>query len=221
MREDTLISRRAALGGALAIGASTLVASQVDFADEKAFAQNGADADEPGSAADESAQYGFLFKAKNCIDCGECVSACRLWSRTPESAEARRTVTPYTTKTGKEVFISTSCMHCAVPACASVCPAGAIAKGEGGIVTVNKDRCIGCKYCYQACPYGVPHYTATGMDKCDYCLGNGVALGDEPHCVHACKVKALFYGTLDDLIAETKGKGHPMAGSTGPSFILV
>lgn len=221
MRKDMPISRRTALGGTLAIGASAIAVSQLGLADGEAFAQSESSVNEVDTTASETAQYGFLFKAKNCIDCGECVSACRLWSRTPASAKARRTVTPYATKTGKKVFISTSCMHCAVPACASVCPAGAISKGEGGIVTVNKDRCIGCKYCYQACPYGVPNYTAAGMDKCDYCLGSGVPLGDEPHCVDACKVGALFYGTLDDLIAETKGKGRPMAGSTGPSFILI
>lgn len=218
MGEERLVSRRAAVGGALVVGASALVVGGLEAPKQLAHAQ-----EEPAVAegADPNAQYGFLFKVKNCVDCGECVKACRLWSRTPESAEARRKVVPYTASDGKEVFVSTSCMHCAVPSCASVCPAGAISKGVGGIVTVDKDRCIGCKYCYQACPYGVPHYLTSGMDKCDYCLGNGVALGEVPHCVRECKVGALEFGKLDELIAKTKGKARPIDGSTGASCLLV
>lgn len=218
MGEERLVSRRAAVGGALVVGASVLTAGQLQGPKERAHAQ-----EEPALAegADPNAQYGFLVRVKNCVDCGECVKACRLWNRTPESAEARRKVVPYTTREGKEVFVSTSCMHCAVPSCAAVCPAGAISKGIGGIVTVDQDRCIGCKYCFQACPYGVPHYTSAGMDKCDYCLGNGVALGDVPHCVRECKVGALSFGKLDDLVAQTKGKARPIDGSTGPSCLLV
>lgn len=216
MREDTLITRRAALGGALAVGGSALAVGALGTTGTTAFA----DGDTTVRFEDTRAQYGFLVKVNNCIDCGECVKACRLWSRTPDSEEARRVVTLYTTKAGKDVFVTTSCMHCEKPACASVCPAGAISKGDGGIVTVDKDRCIGCKYCYQACPYGVPHYTAAGMDKCDCCLGAGVAVGDEPHCAKACKVGALHYGKLTDLITQTKGKGQQVKGSTGPSYIL-
>lgn len=110
-------------------------------------------------------------------------------------------MTPYTTANGQKVYVSTSCMHCEDPACATVCPARAITKGEGGVVTVDHDRCIGCKYCYQACPFGVPHYTSAGMDKCDLCLEAGVALGEAPNCVQACKFRALHFGTIDDLVA--------------------
>ena len=149
------------------------------------------------------------------------MKACRLWSRTPASAEARRKVVPYVTKSGKEAYLSTSCMHCETPSCAAVCPAGAITKGDGGVVTVNKERCIGCKYCYQACPYGVPHYTASGMDKCDCCLGAGVPLGEKPHCVSACKLGALSYGKIDDLMAQTNGKARRIDGPTGASCLLV
>lgn len=221
MGKEKLVTRRSVVGGALAVGASALTLGCLDAPRAPAQA-----AEEPAEqpAADEAvkkAQFGFLLKVKNCVDCGECVKACRLWSRTPDGAEARRTVASYITPAGREVFVSTSCMHCAVPACVSVCPAGAIKKGDGGVVAVDKDRCIGCKYCFQACPYGVPHYTASGMDKCDCCVGNGVALGDEPHCVKACKVGALQYGTLEELMASTKGKARRINGTTGPSYLLV
>ena len=142
MGKQVCLSRRAAVGGALAIGASALAGSSAaGTLAERAWAQDAGESG--GNAADKGAQYGFLIKARNCVDCGECVKACRLWSRTPASAEARRKVVPYVTKSGKEAYLSTSCMHCETPSCAAVCPAGAITKGDGGVVTVNKERCIG------------------------------------------------------------------------------
>ncbi len=77
---------------------------------------------------------------------------------------------------------------------------GAIAKRpEDGIVVVDKSKCIGCHYCFMACPFGVPQYTDEGMDKCDCCIGNGVTPGDTPHCVLACPTQALQFGELGDL----------------------
>lgn len=220
MGEVRLVTRRTAIGGALALGATAMTLGCLGGARAPAHAQEGADAPSASEEPSKQAQYGFLLNVKNCVDCGECVEACRLWSRTPASAQARRTVRTYEIA-GKEVHVSTSCMHCAVPACASVCPAGAISKGDGGVVTVDKDRCIGCKYCHQACPYGIPQYTASGMDKCDCCLESGVPLGEMPHCVRACKVDALSYGLLDDLMAQTKGRAQRVDGSTGPSYLLL
>ena len=166
-------------------------------------------------------QYGFLVKTRQCINCGECVTACRTWNRTPKDGDARRKVTAYTDSIGRVRYVSTACMHCENPACMEVCPAGAITKGEGGIVTVNKDRCIGCKYCAQACPYDAPHYYGDGMDKCDYCLGNGVKLGEKPHCVKACPTGALRYGTTEVLAAMAGGTAKRLEGETRPAFYLV
>ena len=181
-----------------------------------AFAADGGSSD---SGADEE-QYGFMVRVGNCVDCERCVEACRKHNGTPDNVAARRKITAYKKPNGKTVYIPTSCMQCAEPACLTVCPAGAISKGKGGIVVVDHDRCIGCKYCYQACPYGVPHYTSEGMDKCDCCLGNGVELGDTPWCVKACRFDALEYGKISDLIAKTNGQAQQMEGTTGPSFLL-
>lgn len=117
-------------------------------------------------------RVGFLVKPHNCLNCQACVEACRKFNKTPESRPARRHITKYE-KDGEALFVSTSCMHCEEPACASVCPAGAIKKAEDGVVYVDKDRCIGCKYCYQACPFGVPTYSSAAMDKCDCCTLGG------------------------------------------------
>ena len=113
-------------------------------------------------------------------------------------AEARRHITKYE-KDGEALFVSTSCMHCEEPACASVCPAGAIKKAEDGVVYVDKDRCIGCKYCYQACPFGVPRFPDSGpMTKCDLC-GGFIDEGHEaPPCVASCPTRALAFTCLTE-----------------------
>lgn len=203
MRGKVSVTRRALVGSALALGASAAVLGT------GAAAPLGARAGEEGQGepalargADAQAQYGFIVRVDHCVNCGECVTACRYYNHTPDDETARRKIVAYTTALGRTVTISTSCMHCEDPACLRVCPARAIEKGAGGIVTVDTGRCIGCKYCHQACPYGVPHYNERGMDKCDYCFGAGVALGERTHCVEACHVDALLCGKVDELLAR-------------------
>ncbi|WP_139651986.1 4Fe-4S dicluster domain-containing protein [Raoultibacter phocaeensis] len=216
MQDDTSIPRRTLLQGAAVLGVSALAGGALALPHDQALAQDG-----KGSAAVQSGdQYGFLVRTSNCVDCQECVQACRRANNTPENVPARRTVTQYTTASSQTVYVSTGCMHCAEPACATVCPARAITKGDGGVVSVDPDRCIGCKYCYQACPFSVPHYTSVGMDKCDCCLSAGVALGEKPYCVRACKFRALHYGTLEELMAGSGGRAKQIDSPTGPSYLL-
>ncbi|WP_165043251.1 MULTISPECIES: 4Fe-4S dicluster domain-containing protein [unclassified Adlercreutzia] len=150
-----------------------------------------------------SKQYGFYVDTDKCIKCWACEIACKQWNGIQAGTVARRKVHEVTTGTFPNVtrkFISLSCMHCANPACASVCPAGAITKrSEDGIVVVDKNKCIGCHYCFMACPFGVPQYTDEGMEKCDCCIGNGVTPGDTPHCVMSCPTQALQFGELAEL----------------------
>ncbi|MEC4273685.1 4Fe-4S dicluster domain-containing protein [Adlercreutzia sp. R25] len=111
-------------------------------------------------------------------------------------------------------------MHCESPSCATVCPAAAISKGPGGIVTVDETRCIGCKYCYEACPFEAPRYDEVSMYKCDCCRSAGVQVGDTPYCVRACKTQALRYGQLNDLL-ELSERVQRIEGPTKPSAALV
>lgn len=173
------------------------------------------------TGASDSAQYGFLMDTANCVQCGNCALACRNYNGLSDEDPDRREILRYETEDDSRVFVSTSCMHCAKPSCMSVCPAGAISKGEGGVVVVDQSLCIGCKYCYQACPFKVPHYTAQGMDKCDCCLGSGVVLGDSPHCVDACQYQALYYGTAEELQEIAKGKAQRIPGPTEPSCYVM
>lgn len=216
MQDDTSIPRRVLLQGAAVLGVSALAGGALASSQKTAFAQG-----ESSSALERGdVQYGFLVRTSNCVNCQECVEACRRANSTPPDAPARRKVEQYKTASNQTVYVSTGCMHCEEPACATVCPAHAITKGEGGVVTVDHDRCIGCKYCYQACPFSVPHYTSEGMDKCDCCLSAGIKLGEKPYCVRACKFRALHYGTLDELMAGSGDRAKQVESSTGPSYLL-
>lgn len=168
-------------------------------------------------------QYGFWMDSKTCVGCASCVAACQEAIGTPDNCEARRKLISYNFNQGESRFVSISCMHCAQPACVTVCPAGALSKRVDGIVVVDLDRCIGCKYCHESCPFGVPSYTSRGMDKCDCCLGAGVEPGQEPYCVQACPTKALRYGELEDLRHQAErevGKVSLLEVFTEPSFYL-
>ena len=216
MREAKLMSRRTLLQASAALGASALVIGGAVAPGAMACADGAAT--EGGSG---STQYGFLVDLTKCVNCELCVEACRRENHLSDDTPDRRRISLYVNAKGENVTLSTSCMHCAEPSCLQVCPAGAITKGEAGIVAVDQERCIGCKYCYQACPYEVPRYNSVAMDKCDCCLGAGVPAGGTPHCVRACKFDALRYGPLDDLLASAGGKAVPIAEPNDPSCLVI
>lgn len=202
----------AAAASLLAAGGACIFMVDAAHAEDEGWAEGGR---ETGPYA---GRVGFLVKPHNCLNCQACVEACRKFNKTPESRPARRHITKYE-KDGEALFVSTSCMHCEEPACASVCPAGAIKKAEDGVVYVDKDRCIGCKYCYQACPFGVPTYSSAAMDKCDCCTLGGTRPGNAPRCAEACKFGALHFGTVDELLAQCPD-AKVVEASTKPSFYL-
>ena len=208
------------------VAAATLLASggACIFVTGSAWAEG----EEPGAeqsgdpAGEERAGHngrvGFLVKPRNCLNCQACVAACRKFNKTAADRPARRTVTKYE-KDGEALYVSTSCMHCEEPACASVCPAGAITKADDGVVVVDKERCIGCKYWYQACPFGVPHYNSQAMDKCDCCTLGGTRPGNTPRCAEACNFGALHFGTVEELLAQCP-EAKVVEASTKPSFYV-
>ncbi len=197
--EETTISRRTFAVGAMVAGSAVVLGGT--------FSVSAAAADQENDKAPVSDQYGFLVDMNKCVGCEKCVTACRTYNRLSEDTPNRRVVSVLVNSFGEDVFISTSCMHCDEPNCMRVCPAGAISKGEAGIVSVDKQKCIGCKYCFQACPYGVPHYNSVAMDKCDCCLDAGIEPGQTPYCVQACIFNALTYGPIDELIGTARSRG--------------
>lgn len=212
MRNDMLTRRRLLQGAAFA-GASAFIVGAVTLP-APASAEDSQDA--TGVAG---VQYGFLVDASKCVNCEKCVAACREANGLSEDTPDRRRIQSFKDKRHHDVTVSTSCMHCADPSCLRVCPAGAIVKGDAGIVSVSKDDCIGCKYCYQACPYEVPRYNSEGMDKCDCCLTAGVAPGDTPYCVQACIFNALQYGPIEELKAKAP-HAVLIAAANDPSCLI-
>jgi anaerobic dimethyl sulfoxide reductase subunit B (iron-sulfur subunit) len=137
---------------------------------------------------------GFLLDLNRCVGCGACVLACRIENRLPDSVSWRR-ILPFNIKRnprGPTYHFSLACHHCQVPPCAKACPSGALEKRPDGIVFLHTDRCLGCRYCEMACPFGAPTFdeASSVMTKCHLCLPRREE-GREPACVEACPTKAL------------------------------
>jgi formate dehydrogenase iron-sulfur subunit len=98
-------------------------------------------------------------------------------------------------------------MNCVQPACVSVCPVGALQKTALGPVTYDADKCMGCRYCMQACPFQVPSYEWSSrlprMRKCDMCYQRQ-SEGKHTACAEACPVGATLNGDRDELIREAQ-----------------
>jgi len=114
------------------------------------------------------------------------------------------------------------CNHCDNPPCVRVCPVQATWKRQDGIVMMDWHRCIGCRYCVAACPYGsrsfnwfdprpyiaelnpdFPTRTKGVVEKCNFCEER-LAKGQPPACVEACKEKAFVFGNLADPQSEVR-----------------
>ena len=95
--------------------------------------------------------------------------------------------------------LPTMCQQCENAPCVSVCPTGASYRDGNNVVLVDKEKCIGCKYCMMACPYGVRSWSPSEsvVEKCTLC-GQLTSVGEQPKCVAACCASARFYGDLDD-----------------------
>ncbi len=167
----------------------------------------------------DMARVKFLCDVERCIDCSGCVIACKEGNHIPVGVNRRRVITLDQGKPG-EKSISVSCMHCADAPCIAVCPVDAIYQRDDGIVLVNKKTCIGCGYCFMACPFGAPQFPSGSvfgargaMDKCTFCAGgpeetfsqeekhlygqNRIAEGKVPLCAGMCATKALLAGDAD------------------------
>jgi anaerobic dimethyl sulfoxide reductase subunit B (iron-sulfur subunit) len=159
-------------------------------------------------------QLAFYVDIAACTGCKACQIACKDRSDLPVGIRWRRVFEysggEWVPQGGLMIpsnvfayFVSAACMHCQNPLCRDVCPTGAITKREDGIVLINQDKCIGCRYCQWACPYGAPQFDSEQgvMTKCDFCY-DLQAKGEDPACVAGCPYRALDYGPLDELRAK-------------------
>ena len=145
--------------------------------------------------------YGFVIDQTRCIGCHACTVACKSENDVPLGDF--RTWVKYTeTGTFPEVkrdFSVLRCNHCTNAPCITICPVVVLDKRPDGIVDLDRDVCIGCKSCMQACPYDALYLNEQtgGAEKCHYCA-HRVDQGLEPACVVVCPEEAIISGDFND-----------------------
>jgi len=208
-RRQLMTALGGAGGAALAVGLSPI-----------AFPE--ADAAEPGKP---ERQWVMVIDLRKCDGCRKCTEACQETHQLPASFEWIK-VFEVTDKQGQSYFMPRPCFQCENAPCLRVCPVAATFKDSEGIVLVDQNRCIGCRMCMAACPYGaryfnyndppgtpnpfahptpefpVPQQKGT-VGKCMFCV-HRTENGQLPACVEACGMQALWIG---DLTADVATNG--------------
>jgi anaerobic dimethyl sulfoxide reductase subunit B (iron-sulfur subunit) len=163
---------------------------------------------------------GFLLDLARCVGCGACALACRLENRLSPDLSWRRILPLNLARSpaGPTYHFSLACHHCEAPPCAKACPSGALEKRSDGVVLLHADRCIGCRYCEMACPFGAPAYDAAAgvMTKCHLCSPR-LDRGLEPACVTACPTDALRFSERVDQVPPPFGPAAELPGFADPS----
>jgi Fe-S-cluster-containing dehydrogenase component len=172
---------------------------------------------------------GFLYDSTLCIGCQACMVGCKkannmpvessdllpIWENPRDlSAKTLNVIKKFENGTGtnkdQEVdgfaFVKRQCMHCVDPGCVSACPVSAMRKNpDTGVVTYNKDACIGCRYCQIACPFNIPKFQWDAafpqIVKCQLC-SHLLQKGEIAACCSSCPTGASLFGPTNDLLAE-------------------
>ncbi|MGE5362267.1 MAG: sulfate reduction electron transfer complex DsrMKJOP subunit DsrO [Bacteroidales bacterium] len=197
-------------------------------------------ADATASAA-AGTRWAMLVDTKKCIEldgCTRCVEACHAAHNVPRISEPRHEVKwmwkarydgAFAASSGdhapealRQATLPVLCNHCEKPPCTRVCPTGATWKRDDGLVMMDEHRCIGCRYCMAACPYGsrsfnwmdprerlarvnrdYPTRTKGVVEKCTFC-DERVDKGQLPVCVEACPNGGLLFGNLADARSQIR-----------------
>lgn len=128
----------------------------------------------------------MVVDEEKCTGCLLCTAACAL-AHTGELSFERAHIQVY--QTDEELFVPLTCHHCETPSCALACPTKACHQDVETLrVLIDDTKCISCRSCVNACPFGHAHYdhVAHVSVKCDYCDG-------EPECVRVCEPEAITY----------------------------
>ncbi len=148
----------------------------------------------------------LLIDITMCVGCNGCQDACKTQNKLPEGKEEVLSATAYTAlETHGEVYVRRMCQHCESPTCVSVCPVGAFTKTADGPVLYDESKCIGCRYCMQACPFQVPRYEWSSnfprVQKCRFCAER-IQVGKQTACAEICPTGATKFGDRAELLKE-------------------
>jgi carbon-monoxide dehydrogenase iron sulfur subunit len=138
----------------------------------------------------------LMSNPDKCTGCCRCEAVCSLNKRGATSVRYSRVkVIRYDMDA---FFYPVFCLHCEVPYCAQVCPSGALWKNpETGVVEQEAEKCVGCKMCLMACPFGAINFVDGKAVKCDLC-------GGDPTCVKFCESKVLSYEEVGEATVEKR-----------------
>lgn len=168
----------------------------------------------------------MLFDQTKCIGCGACTVECK--GKYEASFGVLRTSMKHcelgSYPNVKASFIKHACMHCHVAACENVCPMKAIYRVEnenGGMVIVDKEKCVGCGACTGVCPFGVPQVDPESkkMEKCSFCAQRVVS-GMATYCAEACPVGAISFGEREALLAQGEQRVKALQSAGRPKAAL-
>ncbi|NTW49641.1 MAG: 4Fe-4S dicluster domain-containing protein [Chlorobiales bacterium] len=184
-------------------------------------------------------RWGMLIDMRKCKqECDKCIAACHHTHNVPQFDNHKDEIkwiwkSPYENvfPTASQQFVSKEteskldiamCNHCAEPPCTRACPTEATFKRWDGIVSMDYHRCIGCRFCMAACPYGsrsfnwrdprpaikelsstYPTRERGVVEKCNFC-SERLVKGELPACVETCPEKALTFGDLNDPKSEIR-----------------
>lgn len=164
-------------------------------------------------------KFVMVIDLGKCKNARKCVEECQKGHNLPKSMEFMKMYLLQDSDKSAPYWFPKPCFHCDNPLCVSVCPVGATYKRTDGIVLIDNERCIGCKFCMTACPYStrvfawksdelydldIPHSpekSTPGVEgtvsKCDFCP-DMVKEGKLPYCASACPMGTIYYGDMDE-----------------------
>lgn len=164
-------------------------------------------------------KFVMVIDLAKCKNARKCVEECQKGHSLPKSQEFMKVYLMQDSEKTAPYWFPKPCYHCDNPQCVSVCPVGATYKRTDGIVLIDNERCIGCKFCMTGCPYSTrvfawksdesyestqtysPEKSTPGAEgtvsKCDFCP-DLAREGKLPYCAAACPMGVIYFGDIDE-----------------------